>query len=199
MTSIDNPADPRGVQDLPGWVKASWMTMLILGLVMIGLGLVLMFNLSAGVNTLRWLVFFALLLSAVEALGTASLRERRWIGWLVGAAYLIGAVVTVVWPQVTLFVLVLTVGISLLAGGLIQAVMAWLVRGEVQGWGWNLALGLISVAAGLFFIFGNTAVSLAVLAIVLGLHVVVTGLTLVLLALAVRSVAKTVSSALNSP
>jgi uncharacterized membrane protein HdeD (DUF308 family) len=199
MTTIDTAADPRGVQDLPGWVKASWVTMLVLGLVMIGLGLVLMFNLSAGVNTLRWLVFFALLLSAVEALGTASLRERQWIGWLVGAAYLIGAVVTVVWPGVTLFVLVLTVGISLLAGGLIQAVMAWRLKGEVEGWGWNLALGLISVAAGLFFIFGSTAVSLAVLAIVLGIHVAITGLTLVLLALAVRRLAQTVSSALSSP
>ena len=199
MTTMDNAADPRGVKDLPGWVKASWVTMLILGLVMIGLGLVLMFNLSAGVNTLRWLVFFALLLSAVEALGTASLRERRWIGWLVGAAYLVGAVVTVVWPGVTLSVLVLTVGISLLAGGLVQAVMAWRLKGEVEGWGWNLALGPISVAAGLFFIFGSTAVSLAVLAIVLGIHVAITGLTLVLLALAVRRLAQTVFSALNSP
>jgi uncharacterized membrane protein HdeD (DUF308 family) len=69
----------------------------------------------------------------------------------------------------------------------------------VEGWGWNLALGLISVAAGLFFIFGSTAVSLAVLAIVLGIHVAITGLTLVLLALAVRRLAQSVSSALNSP
>jgi uncharacterized membrane protein HdeD (DUF308 family) len=80
-------ADPRGVEDLPGWVRASWVTVLVLGLLMLGLGVLLVVNLAASVNTLRWLVVFSLALAAVEAFGTAALRERRWVGWLTGLAY----------------------------------------------------------------------------------------------------------------
>ena len=194
MTTTDNAADPRGVEDLPGWVRASWVTMLVLGLLMLGLGVLLLFNLAASVNTLRWLVVISLFLAAVEAFGTASLRSRRWVGWLVGLAYVAGAVVAVVWPGVTLFALVLTVGISLLAGGLVQAVMAWRAKGEAKGWGWSFAMGLLSVVAGLIFLFGSPAISVAVLAIVLAVHVLMTGVTLVALAFAIRNLANTVSA-----
>lgn len=192
MTTIDKAADPRGVEDLPGWVRASWVTILVLGLVMLGLGVLLLFNLAASVNTLRWLVVISLILAAVEAFGTAALRERRWVGWLVGLAYVTGAVVAVVWPGVTLFALVLTVGVSLLAGGLVQTVMAWRAKGEAKGWGWSFAMGLMSVLAGLVFLFGSPAISVAVLAIVLAVHVLMTGTTLVLLAFAIRRLAKVV-------
>lgn len=192
MTTIDKAADPRGVEDLPGWVRASWVTILVLGLVMLGLGVLLLFNLAASVNTLRWLVVISLMLAAVEAFGTAALRERRWVGWLVGLAYVTGAVVAVVWPGVTLFALVLTVGVSLLAGGLVQTVMAWRAKGEAKGWGWSFAMGLMSVLAGLVFLFGSPAISVAVLAIVLAVHVLMTGTTLVLLAFAIRRLAKVV-------
>lgn len=194
MSTIDNSADPRGVEDLPGWVRASWVTMLVLGLLMLGLGVLLLFNLAASVNTLRWLVVFSLILASVEAFGTAALRERRWVGWLVGLAYVAGAVVAVVWPGVTLFALVLTVGISLLAGGLVQTVMAWRAKGEATGWGWSFAMGLLSVVAGLIFLFGSPAISVAVLAIVLAVHVLMTGATLVALAFAIRRLAKAVSA-----
>jgi hypothetical protein len=36
------------------------------------------------VSTLRWLVVFSLILTAIEAFATASLRRRPWVGWLVG-------------------------------------------------------------------------------------------------------------------
>jgi uncharacterized membrane protein HdeD (DUF308 family) len=185
-------ADPRGVEDLPGWVRASWVTVLVLGLLMLGLGVLLVVNLAASVNTLRWLVVFSLALAAVEAFGTAALRERRWVGWLAGLAYAGGAVVAVVWPGVTLLALVLTVGISLLAGGLVQAVMAWRAQGEAKGWGWSFTMGLLSVVAGLIFLFGSPVISVAVLAIVLAVHVLMTGATLIALALGIRKLASAV-------
>lgn len=120
MPTTDS-ADPRGTADLPGWVKGSWISILALGLLMLVLGVLLISNLAASVNTLRWLVVFSLFLAAIEAFGTASLHQRRWVGWLVGLAYLAGAVVAVAWPGVTLLALTLTVGISLLAGGVAQA------------------------------------------------------------------------------
>jgi hypothetical protein len=59
-------------------------------------------NVNAGINTLRWLVVIELALAAVQAIVTASLRHRPWVGWLAGAFYLAGAIVGLVLPAVTL-------------------------------------------------------------------------------------------------
>ncbi|MGH3584951.1 MAG: hypothetical protein ACRDQ0_01400 [Pseudonocardia sp.] len=75
----------RGVDDLPGWVRRSWLVPLALGVVLAGYGAALLINLGAGVATLRWLVVVALILAAVEAFATAPTRGRPWTGWLAGA------------------------------------------------------------------------------------------------------------------
>lgn len=182
-----NPSiDPRGVDDLPKWVQRSWLVPLVIGILMLILGLVLLFNISAGIGTLRWLVVFALIFAAVEAFATASLRPKPWVGWVVGAAYVLGAIVSIAWPGLTLLVLVIIVGASLLVGGILQAIMAWRTQHEAKGWGWSLAFGLLSAVAGLVFLFGSPLLSLVVLAILLALYVIMTGGLLIALALAVR-------------
>ena len=178
--------DARGVDDLPDWVRRTWLVPLILGAALVVLGLILMFNLDASVGTLRWLVVISLVLAAVEAFATASFRDKAWVGWVVGFVYLVGAIIGIVWPGVTLFVLVITVGISLLIGGIVQAVMAWQSKATATGWGWGFAFGLLSVVAGLFFLFGSPADSVLVLALVLAFYVFIIGVTLVVLAFAIR-------------
>ena len=178
--------DARGVDDLPDWVRRTWLVPLILGTAMVVLGLILMFNLDASVGTLRWLVVISLVLAAVEAFATASFRDKAWVGWVVGFVYLVGAIIGIVWPGVTLFVLVITVGISLLIGGIVQAVMAWQSKATATGWGWGFAFGLLSVVAGLFFLFASPADSVLILALVLAFYVFIIGVTLVVLAFAIR-------------
>jgi uncharacterized membrane protein HdeD (DUF308 family) len=178
--------DARGVDDLPDWVRRTWLVPLILGIALVVLGLILLFNLDASVGTLRWLVIISLVFAAVEAFATASLRAKPWVGWVVGFAYLAGALVGIVWPGVTLLVLVIIVGASLLVGGVVQAVMAWRLKGAATGWGWSFAFGLLSVIAGLFFLFGSPAVTVLVLGLVLAFYVFMTGVMLVALAFAVR-------------
>jgi uncharacterized membrane protein HdeD (DUF308 family) len=168
--------DARGVDDLPDWVRRTWLVPLILGTALVVLGLILLFNLDASVGTLRWLVVISLVLAAVEAFATASLRAKAWVGWVVGFVYLVGAIIGIVWPGVTLFVLVITV----------QAVMAWQAKATATGWGWGFAFGLLSVVAGLFFLFGSPADSVLILALVLAFYVFIIGVTLVVLAFAIR-------------
>lgn len=189
MKTKDIASDSRSLDGLPAWVKASWLTMLVLGILMLALGALLVLNLAASVNTLRWLVFCSLALGAVQAFGTASLRARRWVGLLVGVAYVAGALIAVLWPGATLFALVLTVGISLLCGGLVQTGMALRMKREAAGWTWSFSMGVLSVVAGLVFLFGSPAISVAVLAIILAVHVVTTGVTLIALAFAIRGLA----------
>jgi uncharacterized membrane protein HdeD (DUF308 family) len=184
--SATTPGDSRSVDDLPTWVRRSWLIPLVLGILMLILGLVLLFNIEAGIETLRWLVLFALIFAAIEAFATASLRTKPWVGWLVGIAYLIGAIMSIVWPGLELLALVIIVGASLLVGGIFQAIMAWRARNAAKGWGWSFAFGLLSVVAGLVFLFGSPVVSLVVLAVVLAIYVIMTGATLIALALAVR-------------
>jgi uncharacterized membrane protein HdeD (DUF308 family) len=145
--------DSRRVDDLPKWVLRSWIIPLILGILMLILGLVLLFNVKAGIETLRWLVVFALIFAAVEAFATASLRQRPWVGWLVGFAYVVGAIISIAWPRLTLFALVIIVGASFLVGGIFQAIMAVQVRNAAKGWVWSFVLGLLSVIAGVIFLF----------------------------------------------
>jgi uncharacterized membrane protein HdeD (DUF308 family) len=187
--STETTADPRGIDDLPGWVRRTWLVPLLLGIAMAVLGLILMFNLAASVDTLRWLVVIALAFAAADAFATASQRAKPWLGWLVGAAYVAGAIAGIVWPGVTLFALVITVGASLFVGGIVQAIVSWRLKDATKGWGWGFALGLLSVVAGLVFLFGSPVISVAVLAIVLAVHVFTHGITLIVLALAVRRAA----------
>jgi uncharacterized membrane protein HdeD (DUF308 family) len=189
------PSDSRGVDDLPKWVRRTWLVPLVLGILMLVLGLVLVFNIRAGIDTLRWLVVFALIFAAVEAFATASLRTKPWVGWLVGTAYVIGAIMSIVWPGLTLLALVIIVGASLLVGGIVQTIMAWRARNAAKGWGWSFAFGLLSAVAGLVFLFGSPILSLVVLAILLAIYVIMTGVTLIALALAIRKAA----TALTSP
>jgi uncharacterized membrane protein HdeD (DUF308 family) len=180
--------DARGVDDLPDWVRRTWLVPLVLGIALVVLGLILLFNLDASVGTLRWLVVITLVFAAIEAFATASLRAKPWVGWVVGFIYLAGAVIGIVWPDVTLLVLVITVGISFLVGGVVQAVTAWQLKGTSTGWGWAFAFGLLSVLAGLFFLFASPANSVLVLALVLAFYVFMTGVMLLALAFAVRKV-----------
>lgn len=184
--SSETLSSPTGVDDLPGWVRRAWSVPLVLGIVMVILGLLLLVNLQASIDTLVWLVAISLFFAAIEAFATASMRSRPWVGWLVGFAYIVGAVLSIAWPGLTLFILVVTVGVSLLVGGFVQAGAAWRGRASTHGWGWSFALGLLGVVAGLVFLFGSTAISLVVLALVLAVYVLMTGFTLLVLAFAVR-------------
>ena len=184
--SATTPGDSRRVDDLPTWVRRTWLIPLALGILMLILGLVLLFNIRAGIDVLRWLVVITLIFAAVEAFATASLRPKPWVGWLVGLAYVVGAIMSIAWPGLTLLVLVIIVGASFLVGGILQAIMAWRTRNVAKGWGWSLAFGLLSAVAGLVFLFGSPILSLVVLAILLAIYVIVTGVTLIALALAVR-------------
>jgi uncharacterized membrane protein HdeD (DUF308 family) len=195
---MSDSVDARGVEDLPAWVRRTWLVPFVIGLLLTIFGVVMLVNVNAGVNTLRWLVVFALVFGAIEAFATASMRRRPWVGWLVGAIYVLGAIIGIVWPGVTLQVLALTVGISLLLAGAAQAGFAWRAKNEARGWGWAFALGLIAVLAGLVFLFGNPIISVVVLAIVLACYMIFSGVTLLVLSFAVRRLTSTISTALNS-
>jgi len=184
--------DPRGVDDLPTWVRRSWLVPLILGILLVVAGVVLLVNVNTGINTLRWL-------AGAQAFATASLRHRPWVGWLAGTFYFIGAIVGIAWPGVTLLALLITVGISLLVAGAVQAVQAWQLRGRSHGWGWSFAVGLLSVIAGLVFLFGNPVISLVALAIVLAVYTIMAGVTLISMALAVRRLTEGAAGSVGGP
>ena len=82
---MSDSVDARGVEDLPAWVRRTWLVPFVIGLLLTIFGVVMLVNVNAGVNTLRWLVVFALVFGAIEAFATASMRRRP--GRLAGRAY----------------------------------------------------------------------------------------------------------------
>jgi uncharacterized membrane protein HdeD (DUF308 family) len=48
--SATTPGDSRSVDDLPTWARRSWLIPLVLGILMLILGLVLLFNIEAGIE-----------------------------------------------------------------------------------------------------------------------------------------------------
>jgi uncharacterized membrane protein HdeD (DUF308 family) len=190
-------ASARGVDGLPGWIRRSWLVPLAVGLVLTVYGAVMLINLGTGLATLRWLVVFALVLAAVEALATAPARRRPWTGWLAGALYAVGALLGTLWPGATLRALAITVGAALLVAGIARVGMAWQAKRTAVGWGWSFVLGLLSAAVGLAFLLGSLIITIVVLVVVLACYVIFSGIALVLLALAVRRLTGVVSRALR--
>lgn len=186
---MSSSVQARGTHDLPTWVRRSWVVPLAIGLAAILFGVILLVNIGAGIATLRWLVVISLVVAAFEAFATGSSHRRGRIGWLVGVLYLAGALVGIFWPAITLQVLAITTGLSLLVAGIMQIGMALGLRKVAHGWVWALVHGVLAVIGGLLFVFGNPVISILVLVVVLAVYLISTGATLLAVAFAVRRLA----------
>jgi uncharacterized membrane protein HdeD (DUF308 family) len=164
---------------------SGWWLFLALGAVSAVLGIVLLFNLSAAVWTLALLVAFGLI---VEGLGEllAVGRYRSWLGVAAGGVLVVGGILAVAWPDITLWALAVVTGIGLLLSGAVR-IMGALDRPD--GWQWLLAGGVLSLVAGVLALVWPGATVL-VLAILLGIRLLTFGLAEIAFALALHDVRK---------
>jgi uncharacterized membrane protein HdeD (DUF308 family) len=179
MTSYDGrgnaiPPPPRPIEyrdvDASGW----WASLLI-GVVLVGLGVWMLTNLFESVVVLAWIAGVSLIVGGIVEV--AALGGRQALGWLawLGALLLIGAgVVVLVWPDITLWVLALLAGATLMVAGLFRIVMALYNRDD-PGWTLDLGIGGFGVALGAVIMAWPDA-TLVVLAVSLGIRAIATGL-----------------------
>lgn len=94
-----------------------------------------------------------------------SLFEQIW--WVVllrGIFAVLFGIIALAWPAITVWALVVVFAVYVIVDGVVLAVQS--VRDKVDGWGWWLAMGVVSVLAGLVALFWPGITALALLYII---------------------------------
>jgi uncharacterized membrane protein HdeD (DUF308 family) len=177
---FDWPEERAGLERESG----KWWIFLALGAVSAVVGVVLMFDLVAAARTLALLVALGLVVTGAGELMTAG-RYRSTLGLVAGGALVAGGVLAALWPGITLWVLAVIVGIGLIASGVARVVGALSLR--VEGWGWLLFGGELSVVVGVLALVWPEA-TILVLGLLLGIRMLLFGIAEIMFGLALHHV-----------
>lgn len=87
-------------------------------------------------------------------------KQIWWVVLLRGIFAVLFGIISLAWPAITVWALVVVFAVYAIVDGVVLAVQS--VRDKVDGWGWWLAMGVVSVLAGLVALFwpGITALVL---------------------------------------
>jgi uncharacterized membrane protein HdeD (DUF308 family) len=171
--------------------SSKWWAFLALGVVSVIVGFLLVLDLFAAVATLALLVALGLVVSGIGELMTAG-RYRSVLGIVAGVVLVVGGVLAAVWPDITLWALAVVVGINLIVSGVARIMGA--VQLRVEGWGWLLFGGILSLVIGVLALVWPDA-TILVLGILLGLRILLFGIAEIMFGLALHEV----HSSLESP
>jgi uncharacterized membrane protein HdeD (DUF308 family) len=95
----------------------------------------------------------------------------------------VGGVLAAVWPDITLWVLAVVVGVDLIISGVARIMGALSLR--VEGWGWLLFGGVLSVVVGVLALAWPDA-TILVLGVLLGVRMLLFGIAEIMFALALH-------------
>jgi uncharacterized membrane protein HdeD (DUF308 family) len=165
-----------------------WVSTLFLGLAALVLGVVLVLNPFASAWTLALLVGFGLIADGVLDI-VRSRQAHRTAGVVAGALLVLGGIVAIAWPDVTLWALALIVGFSIVLAGAATTTAALMDKGSFRGHGWLLASGVVSLVIGVIAVAWPEA-TVVVLAVLFGLHIAAYGLMEIMAALELRKVGR---------
>jgi uncharacterized membrane protein HdeD (DUF308 family) len=150
----------------------------LLGLAAVVVGVVLLFNPVAAARTLALLLGLSFVIGGLLEIAVGwDAEKRRWASFALGAVLVIGGVLAVAWPGITLFTLALITGLSLIVHGAARVGLAVVARHEIDGWGWLALAGGINVVIGVVAIAWPQA-TVFVLSLILGAQIAAFGLLL---------------------
>jgi uncharacterized membrane protein HdeD (DUF308 family) len=154
----------------------------LLGLATLVIGVVLLFNPVAAARTLALLLGLAFVVGGLLEIAVGwDAEKRRWASFALGAVLVIGGVLAVVWPGITLLTLAWITGLSLIMHGAARIGLAVVMRHETSSWGWLALAGAVNVLIGVVAIAWPQA-TVFVLSLVLGAQVTAFGLLLLVAA-----------------
>jgi uncharacterized membrane protein HdeD (DUF308 family) len=158
----------------------------ILGAAALVVGVVLLFNPVAAARSLALLIGLSLAIGGLLeiAVGWGS-EKRRWLSVVLGGVLLIGGILAVAWPGITLVTLAWITGLSLVVHGAARVGVAVVEKDEIPGWGWLVLAGAVNVLLGVLAIAWPEA-TVFVLSLILGAQIAAFGLLLLVAAFAPR-------------
>ena len=149
----------------------------LVGLATVIVGVVLLFNPVGAARTLALLLGLAFVLGGLLEIAVGWDSRSRWASVVLGGILVVGGILAMAWPGVTLWVLALVTGLSLVLHGIGRIVLAVMARHEIQGWPWLALAGALGVLFGVLALAWPGATVL-VLSLVLGAQVTAFGLLL---------------------
>jgi uncharacterized membrane protein HdeD (DUF308 family)/pimeloyl-ACP methyl ester carboxylesterase len=160
-----------------------WWLVLVLGIGCVALGGVLTADPSWSLSVLEWLVAAALILTGLSELAGAESSARPRVAQATATVWIIGGVIAVAWPGITIRALAIVVGIALIMGGALKLRSAFFGEGDER---FVLGLsGAATIVVGLLAL-SWPGVSVLVLAILFGVRTILFGAGQVVLALRMR-------------
>jgi uncharacterized membrane protein HdeD (DUF308 family) len=169
--------------DVPG--PNLWWLWVVLGVLSTILGIWLIFSPNAAAYTLAILLAIGLFFNGIGDLVWARDRPRPWVGYVLGALFILGGIVVLARPNVGLKALALVVGIVLIIVGVFQFAAAIVDRDALVHWGWLALLGALTFVAG-FLALVWPRVTVFVLALILGIRLTLFGLTQIVIGVNMR-------------
>ncbi len=164
---------------------AVWVAGLFLGIAVTVLGALLVANPFAAASTLAILVGVGLVLAGIMDAVAAARSGEDAPSALFGALLVIGGIVALAWPGVTLWAVAVIVGICLLAAGAVRIAMAGYAHEHGRPWGWGAFIGAMAMVVGILALAWPSA-TVFILAVIFGIELIVHGIGQIALALAVR-------------
>jgi uncharacterized membrane protein HdeD (DUF308 family) len=149
----------------------------VIGLATIVVGIVLLFNPVAAAHTLALLLGLAFVLGGLLEIGIGWESGSRMGSVVLGGILIVGGLLAMVWPGVTLWTIALITGLSLVAHGIVRIVVAVAARHEITGWLWLALAGAFGVLFGVLALAWPEATVL-VLSLILGAQVTIFGVLL---------------------
>ena len=160
-----------------------WWVVLALGAACVAVGVWLLAEPFRSISVLAWLVAAALILSGVAELVSAAASPRPWLARVIGAGWIVVGVIAASWPGITTVALAVAVGIALVVGGAIKIVTALFGDGDER---FILGIsGLTNVVVG-GLALAWPAVTVLVLAVLVGVRTVLFGISQLALAVKMR-------------
>jgi uncharacterized membrane protein HdeD (DUF308 family) len=179
-TIVDRPSG------LASW---EWRSTLLLGITTVVLGLVLIANPFASARTLAILVAVGIVADGVLEIARSRHTGHPGMSAAAGAVLVVGGLVALFWPQITLWALAVIVGMSIFLGGAVRLTAAIADRRGFRGWFWLLISGLLGLLVGLVAVAWPKA-TVVVLAVLFGLHITIFGFIEIAAALSKRQAAR---------
>lgn len=168
MQAMHLEIDPESAEQL----RRRWWWFAVAGGLTGLLGVVILFRPIAGVFGLAVLIATGLIVSGLTELASVSSWQTKWVPVVFGGLSLAAGIATVVWPDITLWVLTVLIGLSLVLRGALRIAGALVAR--PPWWGGYLAVGAVEAALGLGALAWPEA-TLTVLALVMGINLIIVG------------------------
>ncbi|HEV7255834.1 MAG TPA: HdeD family acid-resistance protein [Mesorhizobium sp.] len=169
-------------------MRAKWGWFLALGLLLVVLGTIALYNTFIATVASVFTIGFLLLIGGVAQIAHA-FGVKSWSGffwWLLaGIIYALGGLYAIFDPIPAALILTLLLASVLIVGGVLRIIVALRERPR-RFWGWVLAAGSVSLLAGLVIAIGWPISGLWVLGLFLAIDLIFQGWALVAVALGLR-------------